>query len=121
MGVAAPVDEVFAGFLSSRSIHHRAAELFRDQGFRGLGAEVAQIDEQRVAARSFDILDRFQHVFFVFHRNFTFIDAAALCGIGVHDRLAAALGQRNDEAVARDCDDTKLDFRDIFHGSSLLT
>ncbi len=115
VGVASAVDEVVAGLLRSRSVHDRAVEVFGEQGLGGFGAEVAQVDEQRVAASALHVCDRLEHIVFVFHHGGALIDFAATRGISLHNRPAAALGQGDNEAVAADRDDAKFYFGNVVH------
>ena len=56
---ATPIDEVLARFLSGGDVHDRAVELFCDERFRRLRAEVAEEDDERVAASVFRFFDSF--------------------------------------------------------------
>ena len=117
VGVAAAIDKVSVP-LGGGHEHAGAVKVFGDEGLGRLGAEVAEEDDQGVAARGLHVFDRFEHVLLVFHRDGTFIDIAAA---GFDDGLAPGDRQADGEAVAGDGNDAELDFGDVLHFCFLLS
>ena len=111
VGVAAAVDEV-AVALGGGHEHAGAVEVFGDQGLGRLGAEVAEEDDQRVAAGGLDVVDGLEHVLLVLNGDGALVDVAAA---GFDDRLTSGDGQADGEAVAGDGDDAELDFGNVCH------
>ncbi len=89
-----------------------------DQGFGGFRAEVAQEDDQGVAAGGVDVRHGLLHVQLVFDGHGALIDV--LFAVGLDDRRAALLGQLDGEAVAGYGDDAKLYDRNIAHHKKSL-
>ena len=86
-------------------------------------AEVAEVNDKRVAAGVLDILERLNHVDLALDdADRTFIDfrGAVLFRVGLHQRLSAVDGKGLREAVAADRDDADLDLRDVVHVKFLL-
>lgn len=73
VGIAAAVDEVLAGLFRSGHVHDRAVELAGNQGLRRLRAEVAEEDDEGIAAGVLGFLDGGQHVLLVLDGLFHFI------------------------------------------------
>ena len=111
VGVAASVDQVAVAF-GSRDAHRRTVEFLDQQRFRGLGAEVAEVDHQRVAAGLLHVFQRLQGVGFVFNGNGTGVKPFA---VGFCNGSAAAFGEPDRETVAGDSDQSEFDIRDIVH------
>ena len=65
VGIAAAVDEVLASLFRSGHVHDRAVELAGNQGLRRLRAEVAEEDDEGIAAGVLGFLDGGQHVLLV--------------------------------------------------------
>ena len=94
--VAAAVDHISVA-LGRRHEHARAVKVGGDQRFRRFRAKVAKEDHQRAAAVRLHVGHGGKHVLLVFHRHRALVQLAR---IRLHNRGAAALGQRNGEAVA---------------------
>ena len=113
VGVAPAVDQVVAGFLRRAYIHHRAVKVLGYLSLRSFRAEVAQEYHQSVAAGVFRLVHRLEHIVFIFHCGHHFIKLAALFGVALHNRLSAALGKRDDKAVAAYRDDSQFYLGDV--------
>ena len=113
VGVAAAVDKVLAGLLGGGGVHDRAVEVLGDEGLGGLGAEVAEEDDQGVAAGGLDLVDGLEHVELVLDGGLALVYVEAALGTGLNDGGAAALRQGDDEAVAADSDDAELNVGDV--------
>ena len=110
VSVAAAVDEI-AVALGGCDEHARAVKILGDERFGGLGAEVAEEDDEGIAVRGLDVGDGPEQVGFVLDGDGTFVHAA-LAGFG--DVRAAHLGERAREAVTGDGDEAELDIGDVF-------
>ena len=114
VGVATAVDEI-AVTLGGRHEHAGTVEVLRDQGLGSLGTEVAQEDDQGVAAGGLDIVNGLEHVQLVLHGDGALIQTALA---DLDDGLASGDGEADGEAVAGDGDDAELDFRNVLHHDS---
>ena len=111
ISIAAAVDEVTVAFGGSHE-HAGTVKVLRNQGLGGLGTEVAQEDNQSIAAGGLNVVDGLEHVQLVLHRHGALIQAAFA---DLDDGLASGNGQADGEAVAGDSDDTEFDFRNVLH------
>ena len=112
VGVAAAVDEV-AVALGCRDEHDGPVEALGDERLGGLGAEVAEEHGEGVAAGLHGLVDGGEHVLLVLDRLGDLDHVEAPLVAGRHDRGAAALGERDREAVAAHRDDAELDVGDV--------
>ena len=122
VSIAAAVDEVLARLFSCGHIHDRAVELARDQRLRRLRTEVAEEDDEGIAAGVLCFFDSGQHVLLVLDGLLHFIEVAVFLLVGRDDGLTAVLREGDDEAVAADRDDAAFEIRDVahVHGETLL-
>ena len=115
VGIAAAIDEVLARFFGSGDVHDRAVEFAGNQRFRRFRAEVAEEDDEGIAAGIFGFLYGSQHVTFVLNGLRHFVERAVFLGVGFCDGMAPVLGKRDDEAVTADREDTAFEIRDVVH------
>ena len=119
VGVAAAVDHV-AVALGRGHVHDGAVEALGDEGLGRLGPEVAEKDREGVDARGLGLGEGDLHVGLGLDGLLDLDDVKPGRGARGHDGLAAAHGELDREAVARDRDDAQLDLRDVarFHSFS---
>ena len=120
VGIAAAVDHV-AVTLGGGHEHAGAVEELGNQGFGGLGAEVAQKDGQRVAAGLGHLGNGLLHVMLVFHGGLALVEGNAPGLAGGCNGSAALFAQCDRKAVTADGDNAELDLRNVggFHGGFL--
>ena len=109
--VAAAVDQVSVTLCCSKE-HNRSVKEFCNQCLRCLRSEVSEKYRQGIAARSLDILNRSEHVLFIFYRNLALIEPFAK---SFDNGFSATDGQGNREAVSADSNDAKFYFWNVFH------
>ena len=111
VSVAAAVDHI-AVALGSGNIHNRSVEMLADKGLGGLGTEVSEKYDQRVAAVGGNVGDSLKGVGFVFNGGLAVVNAFAVC---LYDGFAAGGRESDREAVSRDGNNAELHFRNIYH------
>lgn len=92
---------------SAAAANRRSAEFLREHGFGRFGAEIAQIDDERVDLRPFQFFERGEHVLFVFHDDGAVIQPFA---VFFDDAFFSLFGESDGKTVARNRDDADLDF-----------
>ena len=120
--VAASLDQVVLGFLSCRDEHLGAVKVLCKKGLGDLGAEVAEINAECVAAGSFDVRKSLNHMDLALdNADGTFIDIRLIifCLISLYESFSAVYGKAFRETVAADSDDAELHFGNV--GEHVLT
>lgn len=114
VGITAAADEV-AVTLGGRHVHDGTVKLLAEKGFGSLGAEVSEVDHQRITAGSLHIGKRLKDIVFVFHDGIAFVEVDPLGLGGFCHRLTAALGKGSGEAVTAHRHDGGANSRIIIH------
>ena len=112
VGIAPAVNHV-AVALGSSNAHGGAVELLNQQGFGGLGAEIAQEHHQSIDAVGLHIGDGSGGVLLVLHGDGALVQPFA---VGSHNVLPPLGGQGDGEAVTGHGNDAQLDFGNVVHG-----
>ena len=113
VGVTASVNQIVTAFFSGGGVHYGTVKVFCNQRFRGFGTKVAQKNDKCIASGGFGFLHRFQHIRFVFHGGFAFVNVGSVCLTGFHNRGAAAFRQGDNKAVAGYGNDSQLYLRNV--------
>ena len=103
--------------LGGGCVHDGAVEPIGNQGFGGLGTEVAQEHHQGVDAIGLHVLDSLLGLDLVLHSNGTLVEAIAAGGC---QSGPPALRQRGGKAGAADGDNAQLDLGDVLKHNFFL-
>jgi hypothetical protein len=115
ISVSAPVDEVLSRFLGGGGDHDRAVELLGQDRRRGLGAEVAEVDDQGVDLLRPELLEGQESVLLVLDDGRDAGDGQPGFPAFRGDAERALPGKLDGEAIAADGDEAEAHLGDVRH------
>ena len=111
ISIATAIDQITITFCCCHK-HARSVEAFCNQCLRCFRAKVAKEYNKCIDACLPDIVHSCNHILFIFHGDFAFINITIIC---FYDVLSSCDRKTDREAVSADCDDPQFYLRYIFH------